>query len=165
MSQANKHERIIAFDLRSSRFGFAVFEEPKRLLDWGVRNFRRGVNAVRIPANVKLGDLMDEFSPNAVVLMERAAETTDRALMRKALLREAGKRGIVVHFLARREVKAVFVGSNRNKYAIAAALIVRFPELASRRPGERKIWKPEDYSMKIFDAAALGVAYFAFPKK
>ena len=161
MHPANIHERIIAIDLRSSRFGFAVFDEPKRLLDWGVKNFRRGVNAVRFPANVKLGDLMDEFAPNAVVLMKRDAETKGRALMREALLREAEMRGIAVHFLSRREVKASFVGSNRNKYAIAAALIERFPELASRRPGERKIWKPEDYAIKIFDAAALAVTYFA----
>jgi hypothetical protein len=160
MHQANKHHRIIAIDLRSSRFGFVVFEGPQRLLDWGIKNFRKGVNAVRIPANVKLGDLMDEFLPSAVVLMKRDAETKGRAGMREGLLREAEKRRIAVQFLSPREVKSAFVGSNRNKYAIAAAVIERFPELASRRPGERKIWKPEDYVIKIFDAAALGITYF-----
>ncbi len=165
MHKANKHERIIAIDLRSSRFGFAVFEEPERLLDWGIKNFRQGVNAVRIPANVKLGCLMDEFLPNAVVLMEREAETKSRAGMREALLEEAEKRRIAVHFLSPREVKAAFVGSNRSKYVIAAAVIERFPELASRRPGERKIWKSEDYAIKIFDATALGITYFARFKK
>jgi hypothetical protein len=44
---------------------------------------------------------------------------------------------------------------------VAAAVIKQFPELTSRRPGERKIWKPEDYVIKIFDAAALGITYFA----
>jgi hypothetical protein len=161
MHHANKHERIIAIDLRSSRFGFAVFEESKRLLDWGIKNFRQGVNAVRIPANVKLGDLMDEFLPNAVVLMRHEAETKGRAGMREALIREAKKRRIAVHFISPREVKSAFVGSNRNKYAVAAAVIKQFPELASRRPGERKIWKPEDYVIKIFDATALGITYFA----
>jgi hypothetical protein len=161
MRQAVKHERIIAIDLRSSRFGFVVFEGPKRLLDWGIKNFRQGVNAVRIPANVKLGDLMDEFLPNAIVLMNREAETKGRARMREGLLREAEKRRITVHFLSPGEVKAAFVGSNRNKYEVAAAVIKQFPELASRRPGERKIWKPEDYVIKIFDAAALGITYFA----
>jgi len=52
-------------------------------------------------------------------------------------------------------VKSAFVASNRNKYEVAAAVIEQFPELASRRPGERKIWKPEDYVIKIFDAAAF----------
>ena len=161
MHQANEHQRIIAIDLRSSRFGFAVFEGRNRLLDWGIKNFRHGVNAVRIPADVKLGDLMDEFLPNVVVLMEREAETNGRAAMREGLQKEAQKRTIAVHFLSPREVKNAFVGSNCNKYAVAAAVIQRFPELASRRPGPRKIWKPEDYVMKVFDAAALGITYFA----
>jgi len=161
MHQANGHKRIIAIDLRSSRFGFAVFEGPNRLLDWGIKNFRQGVNAVRIPADVKLGDLMDEFLPNVVVLLKREAETKGRARMREGLLREAEKRRITVHFRSPREMKSAFVGSNRNKYAVAAAVIERFPELASRRPGRRKIWKPEDYVIKIFDAAALGITYFA----
>jgi hypothetical protein len=161
MHPANEDERIIAIDLRSSRFGFAVFEGPQRLLDWGIKNFRQGVNAVQIPAEVKLGNLMDEFLPSAVVLMKRDAETKGRAAMRDGLLREAEKRRIAVHFLSPREVKIAFVGSNRNKYAVAAAVIKQFPELASRRPGQRKIWKPEDYVIKIFDAAALGITYFA----
>jgi hypothetical protein len=161
MHRANEHERIIAIDLRSRRFGFAVFEGPKRLLDWGIKNFRHGVDTVRIPANVKLGRLMDEFLPNAIVLMRREAETKGRAGMREGLLREAKKRRIAVRFLSPRQVKSAFDGSNRNKYAIAAAVIERFPELASRRPGERRIWNPEHYVIKIFDAAALGITYFA----
>jgi hypothetical protein len=36
----------------------------------------------------------------------------------------------------------------------------QLPELASRLPDKRKIWKSEDYRMSIFDAAALGVGYF-----
>jgi hypothetical protein len=161
MDQANERTRIVAIDLRSSRFGFAVFEGPERLLDWGVRNFRQGVNAVRIPANVKFGELMDEFSPQTIVLMRRDTDTKNRASMREELLTEADKRRIAVRLLSPRAVKSAFVGSSRNKHTIAAALIERLPELASRRPGPRKIWKPDDYRLRLFDAASLGVAYFA----
>jgi len=161
MHPANDRNRIVAIDLRSSRFGFAVFEGPERLLDWGVKNFRQGVNAVRIPANVKLGELMDEFSPKAIVLLRRDIDTKARASMREHVLREAEKRRIAVRFLSPRAVKSAFAGSNRNKHTIAGAVIERLPELASRRPGPRKIWKPEDYRLRIFDAASLGLAYFA----
>ena len=34
------------------------------------------------------------------------------------------------------------------------------PELAAKLPPKRKIWQSEDYRMSIFDAAAVGVAYF-----
>jgi len=161
MDEANAGKRIIAIDLRSSRFGFAVFEGPKGLLDWGVKSFRQGVNAVRVPPNVKLGELMDEFLPKTIVLLKRDADTKNRASMREALLREAEKRRIAVRFLSARDVKSAFAGSNRNKHAIAAAVVERLPELASRRPGPRKIWKPDDYRLRIFDAACLALAYFA----
>ena len=36
----------------------------------------------------------------------------------------------------------------------------QFPALASRLPPRRKCWQSEDYRMGIFDAAAVGVAYF-----
>jgi hypothetical protein len=39
-------------------------------------------------------------------------------------------------------------------------LAKQFPKLASRLPPKRKIWQSEDYRMGIFDAAAVGVAYF-----
>jgi len=161
MNEANAGKRIIAIDLRSSRFGFAVFEGPKGLLDWGVKSFRQGINAARIPPNVKLGELMDEFYPKAIVLLKRDKETTNRASMREALLREAEKRRIAVRFLLARDVTRAFVGSNRNKHTIATAVIERLPELASRRPGPRKIWKPDDYRLRIFDAVCLAHAYFA----
>jgi hypothetical protein len=37
----------------------------------------------------------------------------------------------------------------------------QFPVLASMLPPKRKIWQTECYRMSMFDAAALGVAYFS----
>jgi len=56
MLQPNE-KRILAIDLRSRSFGFAVFEGPTRLLDWGVKSFRQGVNEPTIPASEKLAAL------------------------------------------------------------------------------------------------------------
>jgi hypothetical protein len=53
------------------------------------------------------------------------------------------------------------VGFESNKYEVASALALQFPALASRLPPRRKCWQSEDYRMGIFDAAALGVAYFS----
>jgi hypothetical protein len=51
--------------------------------------------------------------------------------------------------------------SEPNKYEIACAVAERLPELAPRLAPKRRIWQSEDYRMSIFDAAALGVAYFS----
>ncbi len=156
----NHDKRIIAIDLRSRGFGFAVFEGPTRLLDWGVRSFRQGVNAVKIPASDKFAGLLDELSPGAIVIQKDFFESKKKTGMRDALLKQAEGHRIPIRFLTRRAVRSAFVGSNRNKYTIAAAIAKQVPELGPRLPGVRKIWKSEDYRMSIFDAAALGVAYF-----
>src|SRR6266478_4800627 len=92
-------KRILAIDLRSRSFGFAVFEGHTRLLDWGVKNFRRGVNEPTIPASVKLAELMDDASPTTIVLRKRNSDTQKGAEMRNALVREAEKRRIPIRLL------------------------------------------------------------------
>ena len=115
---------------------------------------------MKIPASLRLAGLIDEFSPSAIVVREGSTESRKKARMRQALAMQDEKHRIPVRLLSRRVVKNAFVGSNRNKYTIAAAIVKQRPELAPRLPTVRKIWKSEDYRMSIFDAAALGVAYF-----
>ncbi len=154
-------KRILAIDLRSRSFGFVAFEGPTRLLDWGVKSFRQGVNEPTIPASEKFAALMDDSSPSTIVLKKRDSETKKRAEMRNELVREATKRRISIRSLSQNGVKNAFPDCNCNKYTIAAALAKQLPELAPKLPSVRKIWKSEDYRMSIFDAAALGVAYFS----
>lgn len=161
MQGLGSEKRILAIDLRASSFGFVAFEGPTRLLDYGVRSFRQGVNAVKVPASTKIAALIEQYEPSAVVLKHWTGDTNGkRAKMRQAVARQANLRRIPVRLLRRGAVRNVFAGDDRNKYTIASALAQRFPELAARLPPKRKIWQSEDYRMSIFDAAALGVAYF-----
>ncbi len=152
-------KRIISFDIRPSSLGFVVFEGPERLLDWGAKSFRGGMNAVQEPAAAKLRKLFDEFAPAAAVLRE----TTDKASSKlvSTLLREARRHRVAIKPISRREVQKTFAGHTRNKYEVAGELAKRFGELAWMLPPKRKPWQSEDYRMRIFDAAALGTAYFA----
>jgi hypothetical protein len=158
----NYDERIIAVDLRGGSFAFAVFEGPDRLLDWGVRSFRRGVNAVKVPAGKKFAAILDYFLPDAVVVRVRTGDRdARRGKMREILLRESAKRGTPTRLLSRRAVKEAFAGANRTKYTIAAALAERLPELAPVLPTAHKLWVSEDYILSVFDAAAVGITYFS----
>src|SRR5437762_8120983 len=161
MNTRSPQKRVLALDVHPSRFGYVIFEGPDELLDWGVRSFREGVNAVRIPPAQKLAALLDDFAPFTVVLEKRESRT--RKLYGKigTVLREAVKRRTPVRWVTRRMVKRAFAGHDRNKDEIASVLGERFPELMAKVPPKRKIWQSEDYRMTIFDAAALGVAYFA----
>jgi len=88
------------------------------MLDWGIRSFRRGVNAVRIPAYKKFAELMEEFSPNAIVVQKGFFESKKKTGMRDALLKQAESHRIPIRFVTRRTVRLAFVGANRNKYTI-----------------------------------------------
>jgi hypothetical protein len=137
--------------------------QTPHLLDWGVKSFRRGVNAAKIPAAERLLTLLDEFAPSAVVIRE--PEVRRNRKMLTTIRRQARSRRIPVGFISRRDVNRAFVGFESNKYEVAAALAKQFPSLASRLPPKKKCWQSEDYRMGIFDAAAVGVAYFTRVKR
>jgi hypothetical protein len=54
MSDHSIQKRVLALDVHPRSFGYVVFEGPNRLLDWGVRSFRFGVNAVKRPVGAKV---------------------------------------------------------------------------------------------------------------
>ena len=158
MTDQRNEKRVLALHVHSRSFGFVVFEGPNRILDWGIKSFRRGVNAVKIPAAKKLLVLLDEFTPSTIVVRER--ETRRNRRMLAAIERQARSRRIPVRFISREDVNRAFVGFEANKYEVASVLAKQFPALASRLPPRRKFYESEDYRIGIFDAAAVGVAYF-----
>jgi hypothetical protein len=161
MSAPNR-KRVIAFDVRSRSFGFAVFEGPDELLDFGVRRFPRGATAVQVSPRERLAALFDDFKPAAVVRRNSLPRGSKWNLrIGAALLRESQERRIATRYVTRRAIKRTFLGYNANKHEIATVLAQRYPALAAKLPPKRKCWQSEDYRMSIFDAAALGVvAYF-----
>lgn len=48
--------RVFALDLHPLSFGYAMFEGPEELIEWGIKNFRHGVNerlVAVVPSAVK----------------------------------------------------------------------------------------------------------------
>ena len=60
--------RILAIELTSKGFAFAVLEGPDRLSDWGGRQVDGDVSIFL----VRLGHLFDRYQPNLLVLEEPA---------------------------------------------------------------------------------------------
>ncbi len=154
--------RIVAVDIRSRRFGYAVFEMPARLLDSGVSRF-----ASPEIATVRIAALCETFLPSLIVLGKEAARhgrSYPKAVaVRRTLRNEAARRFIPVVTLGRRRVQNWFhQQGNPGKYAIASFLANRFPELSWKLPPRRKPWHPEPWNLCLFDAVALGLAYAHF---
>jgi hypothetical protein len=159
--------RILAIDLRSQLFGFAVLEGPGMLLDFGRKPCR--ITATRnTPMTVqkKTADLLTLFVPSTIVLKSewgrRKQASSERKESIEAIKQEAAMRSVQMYFLNRRDIHRVFRQSgNISKYKIAGLIAEMFPELAWKLPPNRKNWQPEHHNMAIFDAVSLGLTYYA----
>jgi hypothetical protein len=151
-------KKVFALDLHPLSFGFAIFERPEELVDWGIKSFRHGVNAVRVPLNVKLALLLDQYAPDIIVIKTPRTEALNRGV--RTIASMAQYRRIPVRLISGPSVRKAFPDSNHNKYQIATVIATRYPELSPRLGHRRKLWQAEKYSMSIFDAAAIGIAYF-----
>src|SRR6266404_969977 len=100
---------VIAVDPRANSFGFVVIDKSGRLLHWGAKSFRRGVNAVKIPAPQKIAALLEDFSPKLVALKSWTDNPGKRRLrMHQVISNQARMRGIPVYPISRATLKSTF---------------------------------------------------------
>jgi hypothetical protein len=156
---------ILAIDLRPQRFGYAVFEGPKRLLDWGGANYRPGGKTGARSAQRSTAKLLAIFTPSAIALrIARRKRTPDSPGVQpilRGIRRAASIHNVPIHTFSRRDIRKVFSAQRaRTKHEIAASSTVKFPELLSRLPPEREIYESEPSVFTVFDAVALGVTYW-----
>jgi hypothetical protein len=149
-------ERALALEVHPMSFGFTVFESPYHIIDWGVRSFRNGVNAVKVPMRKKIALLIEEYKPSIVLV----ARPNSRALNRlRVIMKAAATCGVQVHTLPRDFARRAFPQAcNKDDRALAVAR--RVAALLPYVPPRRKSWKREHYRMSIFGAAATGIAHF-----
>ena len=95
-------KRVLALDVRPLRFGFVIFEGPNQVLDWGVKSFPQGAKAVKVPPAKKIVALLDEFTPQAVVLKKRVAHRSKNYVrMARSIGRQAENLRVPVRFVTR----------------------------------------------------------------
>jgi hypothetical protein len=103
--------------------------------------------------------LLDEYAPEVLVLKSPQTETSKEIV--QVIRTQAKVQRIPMRVLSPRVQQETFAGRNGNKHQVASAIAERFPELLYILPPKRRPWQSEDYRTSIFDAGALGIAYFA----
>jgi hypothetical protein len=156
-----QESRLLAVDLRTRRLGYAVFQTPNRLLDFGISQFDSPATAA-----VRVRVILKAFRP-AVVIFDAGPtrgprNKTRTALVRQAIRREASKMSIPATVLPARTLRAFFSERGvRNKYAFAHLSAKWFPQLSRRVPAERECYESEPWIMAWLDAVLLGIVYLA----
>lgn len=156
--------RVLAIDLRTMQFGYAVFEGPKQLLDWGRCTYPGGDAGPQLAAK-RFAELLRLFHPAMVVIQKErrtgVRNTSEIASILSAIRQEAAARSVPICFVTPEQIKAafrIFRGSTKDE--IAYMLTSIFPELLWKLPPKRKTWKREHPRMMVFDAIAAGFTYW-----
>ena len=148
------HERrILALSLDWQGFGFAAFDGPDDLIDFGTRNFQR---EVKVPFEAKILLLLDANQPEMLVVITPKTAKRQKILNKIAKVAKAEK--IPLMLVSGTDIRRVFTSANQSKYQIAQAVAERYPELQFRLPSPRKAYESEKFGITIFEAAAAGVA-------
>jgi hypothetical protein len=161
MHHDSHDSRILSVDVRSKTLAYAVLDGPLQLLDFGVSGSAQpGFQANRIEKLVR------KFQPRIIVLRKvPTGSKRDSPAVQAAIknIRITARRlPVSVVSIEKRFIDQTFRQHCKpTKRQIALLLSAGFPALKWYLPNERKIWMPEDRRMQYFDAAALGMAYFA----
>lgn len=160
--KTENHKLVLAIDPTSRGFGYAVFEGPKNLLDWGVSDIRIQINQ---RSKRRLKQLIDYYQPDVIVLEDYAGEKSHRAPRIQNLIEDiisfARLKKIKFHQYSRSRVQELFrMFGAKNKHQIAKTICEWLPTLSVRIPPKRKIWMSEDQRMNIFDAVSMALTYY-----
>jgi len=168
MTDARPQDLVLALYPFSRGFAFVFFEGPDSPFEWGVKEIReKHKNSKTLEAIKKL---IDRYRPEVLVIedtIDGGSRRTSRIRkLYRMLVHFAEAEYVDLHRCSKTEVKTCFasVGAG-TKYEIAKAIAIQIPAFAHRIPRFRKPWMSEDPRQSLFDAAALGLTYYALHKR
>ncbi len=151
-----KVQRVLAVDPTDKGFAYAILDGPAVLVDWGLK---RGKEKSKYRERATA--LIRRYQPDVLIAERASAPSCRRRVRARRMIRQllalARRHHLRAYQISRKSVLRCFSPDSAiNKHNIAVALAERFPELQSRLPPMRKLWKPERERMGIFDAVAFG---------
>ena len=164
MRQDQRYERVLALHLNRRGLSFCLFDAPGSLHDWGIKH---AAWRTRQEATLAIArHLMDRFTPDAVVIEDVSAIGARRSSRVAALYREievlAEERSINSYIYPWEAVFAAFASRQpTSRHDIAVHVANLLPMIKRRLPPKRRCWLPQDPRQSLFDAAALGLTYYA----
>lgn len=166
-SHIGQQKRVLALEIRTRKLGFAVLEGPTILLDWGMRSFDRETAEDKCQISDRLSPLLAFHQPLVLVVGVRNYHSPmlNRTFRRSlhTVRSEAKRMSVRLRVLPVDQMRAHFATKGLiTKHDIAARLAMQFEELSWKLPRRRKSYHSESRAMLVFDALAIGIAFFTF---
>lgn len=164
MKTAIADSLVLSLAATTKGFGFVLFESALAPFDWGVKEVRGAMKNRRILRFVE--GMIDRYAPLVLVLEDWSDDAWKKSARIEALyvslMELARKKCVQLVRVTKRSVKRCFAHvTPTNKYEIALAIAKAIPAFSYQVPPVRKIWMSEDLRQSLYDAAALGLAFFA----
>lgn len=157
-------KRALALQVTTRGFAYCLFESPGQLIDFGIKHVKRGDKNKQ--SLLAIERLIVRFDPH-VIVFEDVSEVGSKRLSRvRNLYRDieklADRASIETYAYPWQIVFSVFKeGSPKTRHDLAVMIAGIVPAIARRLPPKRKPWLPMDARQALFDAAALGLAFYA----
>ncbi len=164
MTHQNPQNLVLSIYPTSRGYAFVLFEGSLSLYDWGVKEIRKKNKNERTLESIKA--LIEQHRPDYLVIEDYTEKGSRRSSrirrLYRSLMHLARVEQVEVVRYSKDAVLSFFAPEGAHtKYEIAKTIAREMPELAHRLPRRRKIWMSEDPRQSLFDAAALGVAFYA----
>jgi hypothetical protein len=158
-------QTILAIDLRHRRLGYAAFQGHRNLLDAGLRVYRAVGEVEAAMASKRVAALLESFSPSAIVIKrerwDRAESSSHMRSLVAVMVDVSAAHSVPICLVEDNNVRKTFRNLGcETRDDIAAVLSRIFPELLWKLPPKRRPWQSEHPRMAMFDAVALGLAYW-----
>ena len=161
---ARRSARLSIF-LNARGFAYVALEGALSPFDWGISDVY-GRDKVEKSLRV-IGRIMRALSPDVLVLrgLYDALFVGSRKLQNLVRVLEAlaTAANIPVYMISRKQVRQTFsfLGEQPTRSEIAVAIVKRVAVFEQYVPRPRKLWESEDRRIGLFDAVALGFAFYA----
>lgn len=154
---------VLSIYPNSRGFGFVLNEGPLSPFDWGVKEIRGPAKNRQMLRFIE--SLLDRYTPVVLVLedwTDDAFPRIDRIIeLYESILMLAKRKLITVVRIPMKKIREYFAYRNAlTKYEIALHIAKIIPAFSYQIPPVRKIWRSEDARQGLYDAAAIGLAYF-----
>jgi hypothetical protein len=154
---------VLALYASTQGMAYMLFEGPLSLVDWGKTAVSGAMKNDRCTDTAR--NLVERYVPDVIILEDTSRRASKRSVRIRMLNRAFAALGTVngvdVLQFGPKDVRATFdsLGA-KTKHERAKVIVSMLPALSHRLPPKRKPWMSEDPRMAIFEAAALGLAYY-----
>lgn len=154
---------VLALLPSTQGMAYVLFEGPLSLVDWGTTSIKGKTKNLKCADMAK--NLMERYVPDVIVLEDSSRISHPKSVRVRMLNQSfqtiAGAHGVDVMRISSKDIRKKFEATGaRTKQERAKIIASLLPALSHRLPPKRKPWMAEDPRMALFEAAALGLAYY-----